>query len=136
MLVTRATAATFAALRDDHFHCDFLKCDLVVNEIQQFQSARVRHVIAMQFDPGSFSGQFRMRRQHLSIKQEGDIGVEFLLELMQPEVRIIPRPWFVHDEEDFIPLRIEREQVDHIGVFDACRVLRAWQLVRHDIEGS
>ena len=85
MLVTRATVATFG-IRNNHFHCDFLKRDLVVNEIQQFQRARVWHVITMQFDPRSFSRQLWMRRQHLSIKQEGDIGVEFLLELMQPEV--------------------------------------------------
>ena len=52
---------------------------------------------------------------------------------MQPQIRIIPRPWLVHHEKDFVPLRVEREQVDHIGVFDTRRRFPyVGQLIRHD----
>jgi hypothetical protein len=113
--VTRATVAT-SALCDDHFHLDFLKRDLVVNEIQQFESARVRHVVAMQFDSRSFSSQFRMRRQHLSVKEEGDISVEFFLELMQPKIGAVPWTRLAHAEKDLVRFPIKREEIDHGGI--------------------
>ncbi len=76
--MTRATVAT-SALCDDHFHLNFLKHDLVMDQIQQRESAVVRHVVAAQLDARRFSGELRMRRDHFAIEQEGDVSVEFFL---------------------------------------------------------
>ena len=67
--------------RDDDFHFDILKCDLVVNQIQQSQRPLIRQVGATEFDPSRLASQFRMRGDHLAIKEERNVGVEFLLQL-------------------------------------------------------
>jgi hypothetical protein len=60
-----------------------------------------------------------MRRDHLSVEQEGDVGIEFLLQLMQPLIGIIPCSRLVHREKDFTGLGIEREKIDHAGLLDS-----------------
>jgi hypothetical protein len=59
------------------------------------------------------AGEFRMGGGHFAIEQEGDVSVKFFLQLVQPFIRFIPRPWFVHRQEDLIGLSVEREKVDH-----------------------
>ncbi len=50
-----------------------------MDQIQQRESAVVRHVVAAQLDARRFSGELRMRRDHFAIEQEGDVSVEFFL---------------------------------------------------------
>ena len=105
-----ATAAISAPLlSDDYFHLDVLKCDLVVDQVQQTKRALVRHVIAAKFDPGRFTGELRMRGNHLAIEEEGNVGVEFFLQFMKPFVRTIPGPRLVHREQNFAVFLIDRE---------------------------
>lgn len=120
--MTRAgiTAAFFA---DDHFHLDFLQRELVVDQIQQLQRALIGHLIAAQFDPRRFTGEFGMRRHHFTIEEKRNIRVEFLLELMQPLVRVIPRPRLTHGENNFAVLFIHAEEIDHRRVRHAGRFL-------------
>ena len=47
-----------------------------------------------------------------AVEQERNVGVELFLQLMDPLLRAIPRPRLVHDEHDFVRLRIVREDVD------------------------
>ena len=44
--VARTSAPTSAAVGHDDFHADFLECELIVNQPQEFDCALIRHVIA------------------------------------------------------------------------------------------
>src|SRR5438128_12236087 len=63
-----------------------------------------------------------MRRDHFAIEQERNVGVEFLLKLVQPLIRAIPGPRLVHREKNLIGFLIVREEIDHGGIRHA-RVL-------------
>ena len=109
MTPTILTASFFS---NDHFHLDLLKRELVVDQIQQLKRALVRHLIATQFDPRRFARELGMRCQHFAIEQERDIRVEFLLDLMQPLVRAIPRPRLSHRENDLVRSSVHAEKID------------------------
>lgn len=70
--------ATFI-FRDDDLHSDFLQRKLIVNEMEQLKSTFVRHVIAPQFDAGTFADNFGMGGDHFAVEEKGSVGVEFLL---------------------------------------------------------
>ena len=83
-----------------------------MDQVEQLKGTVIRQVVAAQFDARWFAGEFRMRRDHFAIEQEGYVSVEFFLELMQPFIRVIPRSRFVHHKEDFIGLPVERKEID------------------------
>ena len=78
---------------------------------------------AAHLDPGRFLRELRVRFGQLAIEQKRRIGVEAFLQFVQSRVRIIPGARLVHDEQDFVPFRIMREQVDHAGFVVAVRGL-------------
>lgn len=78
----------------------------------------------MQLDPRLASGQFWMCAEHFAIEQKGNVCVEFLLQLMQPLVRSIPRPVFFHYQQDLAGFFIDREEIDH------CRIRHPGKLDR------
>ena len=121
LIPLRAAGATFAAARlsHDHFHFDLLERDLVVDQAEQFEGALVGHVIAAEFDPPGFPSELGMGRQHFPIEQKGNVSVELFLKLMKPLVRSIPRPWFVHGQNDLAALAIDAEKIDHRRIRDA-----------------
>ena len=63
-----------------------------------------------------------MRIGQLAIEEEGNVGVELLLQLEELKFGIIPRPRLMHREEHFVALRIVREKIDHIGPFHPGRL--------------
>ena len=73
----------------------------------------------MQFDPRRFAGQFRMRREHFAVEQKRNVGVELLLHFMETQIGTVPRPILLHDEQDFVGLRVVREKIDHSRIGDA-----------------
>src|SRR4051812_16100745 len=62
-----------------------------------------------------------MSGQHFPIEQEGNVSVEFFLELMKPLVRCVPRPRLMHGENHLAAFPIDPEQIDHRGIGDAGR---------------
>jgi hypothetical protein len=76
-------------------------------------------VVAAKFDASGFARQLRMRGDHLAIEEEGNIGVEFLLQLMEPLVGAVPRPWLVHGENYLATFPIDPEEIDHRGIHHA-----------------
>jgi len=71
-------------------------------------------MLATQLNPRSFANKLGMCGGHFAIKQEGHVGIKFFLDLIQPLVRPVPRPTFVHHEHDFIGAPVVREKIDHI----------------------
>jgi len=59
-----------------------------------------------------------MRVSQFAIEQKRDVGVEFLLELKELEVGIVPRARLAHHQQHFIRLCVVREKIDHVGAFD------------------
>jgi len=62
-----------------------------------------------------------MRGDHFAIEQEGYVGVEFLLDLVEPFVGPIPRSRFVHGQQHFAGLLVDSKQIDHRRIGDAGR---------------
>src|SRR4051812_16229472 len=62
-----------------------------------------------------------MSGHHFPIEQEGNVSVEFFLELMKPLVRRVPRPRLMHGENYLAAFPIDPEQIDHGGIGDAGR---------------
>ena len=116
-----ATRAAVTFVGHDHFHCDFLERDLVVDQVEQPEGAFIRHVVATEFDARGFSGEFRMRRDHLPVEHKGNVSVEFFLELVQLLIGPVPRSRLVHRQEDFIGVSVVRKKIDHRRVGHAAR---------------
>src|SRR6266571_657950 len=53
-----------------HFELNFLKCQLIVNEAEQLQRARIGHVRAMQLNSRQFAGELRMIGCHFAVEQK------------------------------------------------------------------
>ena len=53
---------------NDHFHLNFLKCELVVNQPEQLEGSRIRHVRTTLFDSRWFANEVRMRFRHFAIE--------------------------------------------------------------------
>ena len=64
-----------------------------------------------------------MRSEHFAIEEKRDIGIEFLLELMQLVVRGVPRPRLAHGEDDLASFSIDAEKIDDGWVRDTGRFL-------------
>ena len=120
-MVVAGAGISAALLSDNDFHLDVLQRDLIVDRIQQFQRALVRHVIAPQFDPHRLALKLGMSGEHLAIENEGNVSVEFFLELMEPLIRAVPRPRFVHRQDDLARLAVHSEKIDDGRVRDAGR---------------
>jgi hypothetical protein len=76
-------------------------------------------MIAAELDPSWFSDEFWMVARHLTVEQERNIGVEFFLDLMEPDIRGFPRSRLIHREEDFTGFLIDAEQIDNRGIGNA-----------------
>ena len=96
-----------ARLFDDHFQTNVLEFDLIVNRIQKIERFLVGHLRATQLDSRWFTDEFRMRVGHFPIEQEGNVGIEFFLELKQPQVRAVPL-WLREVPAGALCLRIAR----------------------------
>ena len=100
---------------------NLLQSELVVNQFKESERAFARHVFTTQFNPSFLPTQLRMRSNHLAIQNERNVSVKFLLELMQTLVRVVPRPRFVHHEEDFTGSLIECKEVYDTRIGDPAR---------------
>jgi hypothetical protein len=79
----------------------------------------VRHVLTPKFNPRRFSGEFRMRCDHLPIEQKRNVGVEFFLQFVQPLIGPVPGSRLVHREKDFVGLLVEGEKIDNASLLDS-----------------
>ena len=128
MTATSATAsATFGLLPtttsllfpdENNFESDLLKCQLITGASQKLHGAARRCVSRTQLDPHRFSRKMGKSFLHLSIENEGDIGVEFLLKLVELLLSMLPRAGLKHRQHENILPRIVGKGVEHAGPLD------------------
>src|SRR5881392_2311379 len=54
-----------------------------------------------------------MGGDHLAIEEEGNVGVEFLLQFMEPLVGAVPWPRLAHRQNHFATFPIDPEEINH-----------------------
>ena len=111
-------SATFPAGHHD-FHLNMLEGELIVNQAEQRERARVRHLRTADFDARAFSHELGMRFSQFAVEQKRGISVESFLQIVQLRFGAIPRVRFVHHQHDFVRFRVVPDQVDHAdAIFD------------------
>ena len=93
-----------------------LEGELIVNHPEQFDGGVIGHVLTADFDSRRFADKIGMGFGQFAVEQERNVGVELFLQLMQSLLRAVPWPRLIHDEHDFVRLRVVREDVDDTNV--------------------
>jgi hypothetical protein len=83
-----------------------------VNQAEELERTRVRHLGTAHLDPRPLSHQLGVRFSEFTVEQKGGIGIEAFLQSVQLRLGTVPRVWFVHDEHDLIRLGVVPDQVD------------------------
>jgi len=97
---------------------DALESDLTSNGGKQVISPLSRCLRAIQLHAQGAMRPFRMLCGHLAVESEGEVSVQFFLQLEKLQVSVFPRPGFVHEQHDFAGVWIFCNYVNYIDVFD------------------
>ena len=107
-------AATFLLLADqDNLETDLLEGELVTGTAKETESPLGWLVGGAEFDADGLAGEVREVLPHLPVENEGDIGVELLLQLKELAVTEIPCTRLKHGQHEHVVARVMRKGVEH-----------------------
>jgi len=121
----RSAAAAFAALglfvsrHLDDLETNVLKGELFTNAASEVGGFLVRLMHRAQLNLDGFSDELREGLDHFSIKDEGKIGVEFFLKLMELGLIALPGTVFIHGENELVRSGIVGKGVKNAGIFES-----------------
>ena len=92
---------------------DLLQRQLIAGTSQEAESLFGGFVGSPEFDPNGLADHVGEVVLHLPVEDEGDVGVEFLLQLVELELPEIPRTSLEHGQDKDILTGVMGEGVEH-----------------------
>ncbi len=127
-----ATPAVCSHFADhDNLKADLLECELVAGPSKEAHCLLRRFLGSAEFDPHGFSLQMGKVFLHLSVQDEGDVSVEFLLELEELSLSMLPGTGLEHRKHQDILASVVGKGIQHTGPLDprtGRRGIRAGQI--------
>lgn len=115
-----SAATTLGSHFSDH---DNLKSNLLERQLVTGPSKEAHCLLGgflggTEFDPHGFSMKVRKIVLHLTVQDEGDIGIEFLLKLKELSLSMLPRTGLEHRKHQDILAGIVGKGIQHAGPFE------------------
>jgi hypothetical protein len=103
----------------DNLQADLLKSELVTGTAEKTHGPFGWFVGGAEFDADRLTCKVRKVLPHLAIENEGNIGVELLLQLKELAITQIPCTRLEHGQHEHVVPRVMREGVEHPGPLQA-----------------
>ena len=119
---TNSTASATASLLNlpdqNDLEADLLERQLVTCATKESQSALGGFVDRAEFNADRLSFQMGEVFLHLAVEDEGDVGIEFFLELPELALPVLPGTGLEHRQHEDVLARVVGEGVEHSRALD------------------
>jgi hypothetical protein len=106
---------------EDGLEGDFLEGELLAGLLEKAEGEGIGLVACAELDFSGLADEMRKRLGHLAIEEEGGVGVEFFLELVELALVAVPRPGLIHGEDEQVAALVVGKGVEHSRVGEAHR---------------
>ena len=108
-----AAASSLLFTDEDNLKGDPLEGQLVAGTTEKFHGAARRFVRCPQLDPDRLLREMGKGLFHLPVENEGDIGIELFLKLIELHISMLPGTGFKHRQHEDILAGVMGKGIEH-----------------------